>query len=214
MANPIRLDVISDPVCPWCYIGKTNLERALAQRPDHPFVIEWHPFMLNPDMPAGGADRASYMAEKFGGAEKVKAAHERLGQIAAAAGLDIAFDKATRMPNTLNAHRLVHWAGLEARQGAVVSALFDAYWQKGLDIGDAEVLADIAADAGMDRDVVMRLLASDADADAISDRAAHSRSRGVQGVPTFIVAERHAVSGAQPVDVWLSVIDELSAAAT
>lgn len=212
MADPIRLDIISDPVCPWCYIGKANLERALAERPDHPFAIEWHPFQLNPDMPREGADRASYLAEKFGGADKVKAAHERLAEVAAAAGLSIDFDKVTRMANTLDAHRLIHWAGLEGRQGTVVSALFDAYWQKGLDIGSSEVLADIAAEAGMDRAVVARLLESDADAAEISDRAAHSRARGVNGVPTFIVAERHAVSGAQPADVWLSVIDELTEA--
>lgn len=212
MAELIRLDILSDPVCPWCYIGKTNLDAALSQRPDHPFTIEWHPFMLNPDLPAEGVDRKSYLAEKFGGEDKVQAAHQRLGVIAKEAGLTIDFDRVTRMPNTLNAHRLIHWAGLEGQQTPMVSALFEAYWQKGLDIGQTEVLADLAEEVGLDREVTLRLLNGDADRGSILARAAHSRQRGVSGVPTFIVAQRHAVSGAQPVDVWLSVIDELTKA--
>lgn len=207
----IRLDIFSDPVCPWCYLGKTNLDRALESRPDHPFQVEWHPFQLNPDMPREGMDRAAYLSAKFGSAG-MEQAERRLTDLARAAGIDMNFAAATRIPNTLDAHRLIHWAGLEGRQGAAVSALFRAYWREGRDIGNPGVLADIGAAIGLDRDMLVRLLASDADAQAIADRDAHARSRGVNAVPTFVIANRHVVSGAQPPELWQQVIDELAEA--
>lgn len=207
----IKLDILSDPICPWCYIGKTHLDRALEASPGHPFEIEWHPFQLNPDMPAGGMDRRLYLEQKFGGRDSAVKIYARVEEAARDAGLDIDFGKIPRVPNTLNAHRLIHWAGMEGRQTAVVSALFKAYWREGQDIGDTAVLLDIAGAAGLDRAMTERLLGSDADADDIRARDAHARERGVSGVPCFIIGNRYVVSGAQPPKVWAQVIEELNA---
>ena len=204
----IRLDIFSDPVCPWCFIGKANLDRALEAHPAHPFRIEWHPFQLNPDMPAGGVDKHRYLAEKFG-EDRLVQMHLRLREASRAAGAEIDPDTPKRMPNTLDAHRLIHWAGLEGRQTAVVSAIMRAYWREGRDIGNAGVLTDIAAAAGMDRAVTARLLASDADADDIRARDADARQKGVNSVPTFLIAQRYVVTGAQPPEIWGNVIREL-----
>ena len=204
----IRLDIFSDPVCPWCYIGKANLDRALEAHADHPFRIEWHPFQLNPDMPPEGVDKHDYLAAKFG-EDRLVQMHLRLKEASRAAGAEIDPDTPRRMPNTLDAHRLIHWAGLEGRQTAVVSAVMRAYWREGRDIGNAGVLADIAAAAGMDRAVTARLLANDADADDIRARDADARAKGVSAVPTFLIAQQYVVSGAQPPEVWGRVIEEL-----
>ncbi|MGD9863832.1 MAG: DsbA family oxidoreductase [Pseudodonghicola sp.] len=205
----VKLDILSDPICPWCYIGKTNLDRALAAVPDHPFVIEFHPFQLNPDMPAGGMDRRAYLEAKFGGREGAVRAYAPVVERAEAAGLSINFEAMTRTPNTLDAHRLIHWAGIEGCQLDAVDALFKAYFTEGRDIGDHEVLSDIADSLGMDAAVVHKLLVSDADRDAIRQRDAHSREMGVSSVPTFIVAGKHAVPGAQPAELWQKVIEEI-----
>lgn len=207
--RPTKLDILSDPICPWCFIGKARLDRALAERPDHPFDIEWHPFQLNPDMPQGGMDRRAYLEAKFGGKEGAIRAYAPVVDHAQAAGLSINFEGIQRTPNTLDAHRLIHWAKIEGVQTFVVDALFKAYFQEGRDIGDRDVLADIADSATMDAAVVRRLLASDADTDEIRARDAQSREMGVNSVPTFIVARAHAVPGAQPTEMWLKVIDEI-----
>lgn len=207
----IKLYIFSDPVCPWCYIGKARLDRALEQRPNHPFEIEWHPFMLNPDMPAGGMDRRAYLEAKFGGKEGAVRAYTPVVQEAEASGLEIDFEKVTQQPNTLDAHRLIHWAQLEGRQTAIVSRLFKAYFKEGRDIGDHAVLADIAEGAEMDREMILRLLESDADADDIRARDIDAREKGVSAVPTFVIANQHVVPGAQPTDLWLKVIDEIAA---
>jgi predicted DsbA family dithiol-disulfide isomerase len=204
----IRLDIFSDPVCPWCYIGKTNLDRALEAHPEHPFAIEWHPFQLNPDMPREGVERAPYLEAKFGGRARTVEIYARVEAAARAAGLEIDFAAIPRVPNTLDAHRLIHWAGLEGRQTAMVSALFRAYWREGRDIGDAATLAALSAEVGMDAAVTARLLAGDADRDAVAARDAHARSRGVSAVPTFLIANTYVVSGAQPPELWGQVIDE------
>ncbi|WP_343115586.1 DsbA family oxidoreductase [Ostreiculturibacter nitratireducens] len=206
----IRLDILSDPICPWCYIGKARLDRALEARPEHPFLIEWHPFQLNPEMPPEGMDRAAYLEAKFGGREGAVRVYAQIAEHAEQAGVEINFDKIRRTPNTLDAHRLIHWAGLEGRQTTVVSALFRAYFREGRDIGDAGTLADIAAEAGLDRAMVAHLLATDADRDDIIARDRHARERGVTAVPTFIIGNRHVVQGAQPSQLWLDVIDELA----
>lgn len=206
----IPLDIFADPICPWCLIGKAHLDRALAARPDHPFVIAWHPFQLNPDMPPEGMDRRVYLEAKFGGRMGAIEAHKPVLAAAEAAGLEIDLAAIRRTPNTLDAHRLIHWAGLEGRQAAVVAALLRAYWREGRDIGAAPVLATIGEAAGMDRAMLDRLLDSDADRDAIRARDTHARQRGLNSVPTFILANTHVVSGAQPPDLWLRVIDELS----
>ena len=210
MAEAIKLDIMSDPICPWCYIGKAHLDRALQDHPDHPFAIEWHPFQLNPDMPREGMDRRSYLERKFGGKEGAVRAYAPVVEHAEKAGLNINFEAMQRTPNTLDAHRLIHWAGIEGRQTAAVSALFKAYFVDARDIGEAEVLADIADSIEMDAAVVTRLLKSDVDAQDIRDRDAHSRKMGVNSVPTFIVANTHAVPGAQPPELWAQVIADLT----
>ncbi len=210
MRDPIKLDIMSDPICPWCYIGKAHLDKALADHPDHPFVIEWHPFQLNPVMPPHGMDRRAYLEAKFGGKEGAVRAYAPVVEHAKAAGLTINFEAMQRTPNTLDAHRLIHWAGIEGRQTAAVSALFQAYFVDARDIGSAEVLADIADCIDMDAAVITRLLHSDVDAQDIRDRDAHSRKMGVNSVPTFIVAGQHAVPGAQPPELWAKVIADLA----
>ena len=211
MTDTIKLDIMSDPICPWCYIGKAHLDRALASEPDHPFVIEWHPFQLNPDMPEGGMDRRAYLEGKFGGKEAAVKAYAPVVEHAKKAGLTINFEDMKRTPNTLNAHRLIHWAGIEGRQTAAVSALFKSYFVDARDIGDLEVLSDIADGIGLDAALISRLLASDADIQSIRDRDAHSREMGINSVPTFIVAGQHAVPGAQPPELWTQVLAELRA---
>lgn len=209
MPDSIKLDIMSDPICPWCYIGKAHLDRALEAHPDHPFVIEWHPFQLNPDMPARGMDRRTYLETKFGGKDGAVRAYAPVVEHAEKAGLKIDFEGMKRTPNTLDAHRLIHWAGIEGKQTAAVSSLFKAYFVETRDIGDHDVLADIADSIEMDASVVRRLLASEADRDDISARDAHSRQMGIKSVPTFIVANQHAVPGAQPPELWAKVISEL-----
>ncbi|MEM9438260.1 MAG: DsbA family oxidoreductase [Pseudomonadota bacterium] len=205
----IKLDILSDPICPWCYIGKTQLDRALADIPEHPFTIEWHPFQLNPDMPAGGMDRAEYLERKFGGKEQAVQVYGQIQRHADSIGLTANLGDIKRTPNTIDAHRLIHWAGIEAKQGPVVDALFKAYFVEGRDIGDPETLADIADAAGLDAAIILKLLGTDEDAQMIRDRDAHSREMGVNSVPTFIVAQQHAVPGAQPPELWKKVIGEL-----
>lgn len=208
-SKTVKLDIMADPICPWCYIGKAELDRALATVPEHPFVIEFHPFQLNPEMPRGGMDRRTYLETKFGGKENAAAAYAPMVERAEALGLPLDLAAMTRTPNTLDAHRLIHWAGIEGLQYEVVDALFHAYFAEGRDIGDAEVLSDIADSVGMDAAVIHKLLASDADCEAIRARDAHSRDMGITSVPTFIVAGQHAVPGAQPAELWQKVMEEI-----
>lgn len=207
----IKLDIISDPICPWCYIGKAYLDRALAAHPDHRFTIEWHPYQLNPDMAAGGMDRREYLELKFGGQEGAIKVYGEIALKAEEAGLSIDFAAIKTTPNTINAHRLIHWSAIEGRQAFVVAALFKAYFVEGRDIGNDGVLCNIAGDSGMDADMVERLLATDADLDDIRARDAHSREIGVRGVPTFILNGDAVLTGAQPAETWGQVIVELAA---
>ena len=206
----VTLDIISDPICPWCYIGKTLLDRALTERPRHPFTIRWFPYQLNPDMPPEGMDRHTYLETKFSGREAAARAYAPVLERAEEAGLNIDFAAIKRTPNTLDAHRLIHWAGVEGRQMPVAMALFRAYFQEARDIGDKEVLADIADSAGMDAAVVAKLLESDVDAEDILSQDRKFREMGITGVPTFIVAGQHAVPGCQPPELWIKVIDEIN----
>ncbi len=206
----IKLDIFSDPVCPWCYLGKANLDRAMEAHPEHPFAIEWHPFQLNPEMPPEGVDKRDYLLSRFGSPQQLEAIHDRFRAIAKQNGVQMDPDTPKRIPNTLNAHRVIHWAGLEGRQSLVMAALMRAYWVEGRDIGNLGVLADIAAGAGMERAVVERLLASDADLDVVKAREAHARERGVNAVPTFLIANQYVVSGAQPPEMWGQAIAEMT----
>ncbi|MCC5968415.1 MAG: DsbA family oxidoreductase [Pararhodobacter sp.] len=204
------LDIYSDPICPWCYIGKARLDAALEIRPDHGFTVRWHPFMLNPDMPAEGMDRLEYLSLKFGNQQQVVAAYLPVQQQADAMSLPLELGRITRTPSTLDAHRLIHWAGLEGRQGAVVDALFRAYFTEGADIGDRATLVELAGNAGMEGAMVARLLDTDADAESIRSRDTEIRARGLQGVPAFIIAGQHVVPGAQDTPFWLRIMDELA----
>ena len=206
----VKLDILSDPICPWCYIGKTYLDQALAERPNHPFTFEWHPFQLNPDMPVGGMDRRTYLETKFGGKDNAMKAYAPIVERAESLNLNIDFAAIQKTPNTLDAHRLIKWAGVEGRQTAVVMGLFKAYFENGQDIGDIDVLVEIAKAAEFDPELVRRLLNSDADVQDTHDRDKHARERGVSGVPCFIVANQHALSGAQPKELWLNVIDDIN----
>jgi predicted DsbA family dithiol-disulfide isomerase len=206
----IKLDIISDPICPWCYIGKSYLDRALAAHPSHPFTIEWHPYQLNPDMAVGGMERREYLELKFGGQDGALKIYGEIAKTAEEAGLSIDFAAIKTTPNTINAHRLIHWSGVEGRQAFVVAALFKAYFVEGRDIGADEVLCNIAGDSGMDADMVERLLATDADLEDIRVRDAHSREMGVRGVPTFILNNESVLTGAQPADTWGQVIVDLA----
>lgn len=205
----VKLDIISDPICPWCYIGKTNLDKALEAVPDHPFKIEWHPFQLNPDMPSDGMDRRAYLEGKFGGKEAAVKAYAPVTVHAEQAGAVINLESIKRTPNTIDAHRLIHWAGIEERQSFVVDLLFKAYFVDGRDISQHEVLADIADTAEMDAAMVTRLLKTDSDIEDIQKRDEHSRKMGVSSVPTFVVANQHAVPGAQPPEMWAGVIADI-----
>lgn len=205
----VKLDIISDPICPWCYIGKTLLDRALESEAEHPFEIEWHPFQLNPDMPREGMDRRAYLEGKFGGKEQAVKVYGQIDEHARNVGLNLNLGDIKRTPNTLDAHRLIHWAGIEQRQSMLVSAMFRAYFKDGRDISDHEVLADIADSCSMDAALVRRLLATDEDLDGIREKDASFRKMGVNSVPKFIIDGRHAVPGAQQVDVWRSVIADI-----
>lgn len=205
----ITLDIFADPVCPWCLIGKARLDRALEARPGHPFLIAWRPFQLNPTLPPEGMDRQAFLRARFGAdADRI---HIPVLEAAKDAGLTLDLAAIRRMPNSFNAHRLLFWAGIEERQSRVMSALLRAYWREGRDIGSLETLADIAAEAGMDREMTARLLASDADSDTVAEAEAHARERGVNAVPTFIIGNQYVVSGAQSTEFWLQAIDELAA---
>ena len=207
-----RLEIISDPICPWCYLGAANLMRALATREAHPFELIWQPYQLNPDVPAEGVDRAAYLAEKLGDPEKVEASHARLTEMGAEAGITYRFDRMTRIPNTLDAHRLIRWAGAEGVQTRAAMAIFQRNFEAGEDISDAGVLTSVAAEVGMDAAVTARLLAGDADRAEVQAEAEAAREMGVTGVPTFIIGGRYAVSGAQPPDLWERLMSELDAA--
>jgi predicted DsbA family dithiol-disulfide isomerase len=196
-ADPLPIDVVSDVVCPWCFIGKRRLERAIALA-DVPAVIRWRPFQLDATIPSGGKSRRDYLEQKFGSPERIGKMHEHIAKLGAELGIPFAFDRIEISPNTLDAHRLIRWAGEQNAQEAVVEALFRAYFIEGRNIGEREVLADLAASAGMDRRIVLDRLASDDDRADVQADIVGAQRIGVTGVPTFILANRYGLVGAQP----------------
>ncbi len=209
----ITIDIISDVVCPWCYLGKARLELAIAEVQDEIGVdINWRPYRLNPDYPPEGVDQKKALAEKLGGAERVASAHQMLVQLGKEVGIAFDFDAIKIGPNTLDAHRLIHWAGTEDRekQERVVTALFKANFEQGRNVGDHEVLIDIAADAGLAVPVVASLLASDADRDLVVAEIGAASQMGVSGVPFFIFDQQYAVSGAQTPDVLAGALRDIA----
>lgn len=208
-----RLDFISDPVCPWCLIGAHNLLRALGARASHPINLRWQPYQLNPDIPAEGMDRRNYLEKKFGGPEAAARVYGRIAEAADAAGVDMNLDGNARAPNTLDAHRLIRWAAAEGAETSAAMALFRRYLALGEDISDHGVLADVAAEVGLDPSEIGTRLASDTDSGTVHAEANAAREMGVTGVPTFILDGRYVLTGAQPPEFWVRVIDELAAAA-
>jgi predicted DsbA family dithiol-disulfide isomerase len=203
----IAIDIVSDTVCPWCFIGKRRLERAMAERPDFRFQIGWRPFQLNPDMPRAGMDRQQYLALKFGGRERAFKIYDHVGKAGEGEGVAFSFDAIRRQPNTFDSHRLIRWSARAGLQDAVVETLFRRYFEQGVDIGDRAILSAIAAEAGMDGVEVGDWLEREVDSELVREEEAIARRMGIGGVPCFIVDRRFAVSGAQEPSVLVNVFD-------
>src|SRR4051812_25976951 len=186
------IDIFSDVVCPWCYLGKRRLERALNALPSGTVATTWRAYRLDPTIPSDGIDRDTYLTRKFGSVAQIEPAHERLVEMGRAEGIDYRFDLIRRSPSTLDAHRIVRWAALDGRQEAVVERLFAAYFTQGRDIGDRGVLADIARDAGVGGDIAARL-ATGEDLDALQDEIDTAYRIGITGVPCFVIDRRLGV---------------------
>jgi predicted DsbA family dithiol-disulfide isomerase len=211
----ITIDVVSDVVCPWCYLGKARLELAIAEVQDEVGVdINWRPYRLNPDYPPEGVDQKKMLEQKLGGAERVAQAHQMLADYGREVGINFNFEAIKIGPNTLDAHRLVHWATTESReiQDKVVTALFKANFEEGRNVGDHAVLLDIAEKAGLDRAVIASLLASDADSEMVVAEIEAAQKIGVNGVPFFIFDGQYAVSGAQTPDVLAGALRDIAKA--
>ena len=205
----LLIEVYSDVVCPWCYIGKRRLERALEAVPARsPAQVIWRPFELNPTMPRSGLDRQVYLEAKFGGPHQLKAMQDRVAAAATSEGLDFAFDRIERTPNTFKAHRLIWLAQREDRQDDMVESLFYGYFNQGLDIGADDTLVAIAIEAGLDGDRVSRHLQSEEGIDAVRQEETRGHQLGIRGVPHFILNGKKMLSGAQPVETFVSEIEQ------
>jgi predicted DsbA family dithiol-disulfide isomerase len=208
----ISIDIVSDVVCPWCFIGKRRLEKALAQFPEHRVRIAWRPFELNPDLPRGGMDRARYVAAKFGGPERAKEIYQRITEAGAGEGIAFRYDLIEKTPNTFDAHRLLWMAEREGDQNALSEALFRAYFVEGKDVGDRAALAAIAATAGIEAGAAELFLEAERGADEVRAEELLAQKLGISGVPFFILNGRYALSGAQDPQIMLAalkrVVDE------
>jgi predicted DsbA family dithiol-disulfide isomerase len=209
----MQIDVVSDTVCPWCFIGKRRLGRALAMRPEVEVQVNWRPYRLDPTIPREGVDRRAYMKAKFGDNPRSAAMGEALRSEGAGEGIEFAFDKIAKTPNTLDSHRLIRWAGGVGLQDEVVERLFKAYFIDGRDIGDSTVLTDIAGVAGMDASLVRELLARDSDLAEVEREAGMANQMGISGVPTFIFDSRFMISGAREPEILAKIIDRAVEAA-
>jgi predicted DsbA family dithiol-disulfide isomerase len=204
----MQIDIVSDTVCPWCFIGKRKLELALTQRPDIPFDIRWRAFRLDPDVPRGGVDRRAYMKAKFGDSPRTSAMSDAIKAAGESVDIAFAFGKIEKRPDTIDSHRLIRWAESGGKQNDVVERLFKAYFEEGRDIGDPAVLIEVASDAGMDAPLVQELLAKDADRELVEQEDALAHRMGISGVPTFIFANKYLISGAHDADKLVRVIDK------
>ncbi|MDJ1156877.1 DsbA family oxidoreductase [Chelatococcus sp. SYSU_G07232] len=208
----LAIDVVSDVVCPWCFIGKKRLGKALALRPDVLIELRWRPFQLDPTIPPEGMDRQDYLTRKFGSAARIAEMHAHIAETGAADGISFRFDAIRRAPNTLDAHRLIRWAHAEDVQDMVVDRLFAAYFLEGRDIGDHAVLRDIAEKTGLDGGRIAARLASSEDREAVQEEIATAVRLGVSGVPFYIFGRRYGISGAQSPAVLAAAIDRALAA--
>lgn len=209
----IKIEIYSDVVCPWCFIGKRHLDAALDdfQRGDGgESVVTWRPFQLNPQLPPQGIPRQTYIETKFGGPQRAAAIYQRVSDAGSAAGIAFAFDRIVTQPNTLNAHRLIHHAQQSDKQDAIVTRLFEAYFLEGADLTDIETLSALAGSAGIAADATRDYLDSDRDVVAVREADAHARALGIEGVPMFVLNGRYAISGAQPPAVLLQALQQVA----
>jgi len=207
----VRIDVVSDVVCPWCYIGKHRLEQAIALKPDIPVEVQWHPYFLNPWVPREGMSRTDYLTEKFGSVERYEGIAQRVAAAAAEEGLVYALEKIARQPNTLDCHRLILWAGNIGAAARMKQRLMELHFAEGADLSDREVLIAAAVECGLDGDLVRDLLASDADVARVEREANSAKEAGIDGVPCFIFGGMLAVSGAQSPDYLAGALERAAA---
>ncbi|HUI17959.1 MAG TPA: DsbA family oxidoreductase [Alphaproteobacteria bacterium] len=200
------IDIISDTICPWCFIGKRRLERALSLAPQPDLALGWHPFQLNPDMPKGGMERREYLRRKFGD-ERGSGAYDAIAEAGSGEGIEFDFAGIKRTPNTLGSHRLVRYAGEHGVQDAVVEGLFQAYFSDGRDIGDGLVLLEVGSAAGLERGALADYLESGQGLKEVIAEDEQARRMGVQGVPCFILERKYVISGAQAPDIFLQVFE-------
>jgi predicted DsbA family dithiol-disulfide isomerase len=210
--TPVRIDVVSDVVCPWCFIGKRRLEQALALKPDIPVEVHWHPYYLNDWIPLEGISRNEYLTTKFGSPERYKDIAQRVAQAAATEGLTYAIDKINRQPNTRDAHRLIRWADSLGFAAEMKQKLMDLYFTDGADLSDREVLVQAAVSVGFNEDNVREALASDMDIAEVAEQVESAKEAGIQGVPCFVFGGKFAVSGAQPPEYLAEAIERAAQA--
>lgn len=206
----IQIDVVSDVVCPWCYIGKHRLERALALAPDVAVEVNWRPFFLNPWVPREGMSREDYLITKFGSVEAYKGISSRIKDAAAEEGLQYNPERVQRQPNTLDCHRLIHWTNSSGAAAAMKQRLMELYFRDGGDLTKLDVLVQAAADVGLDANEMRARLGTDADVDLVSAQATEASNKGISGVPTYVFARQYAVSGAQPPEQLAAAIRQVS----
>ncbi len=203
----LHVEVVSDVVCPWCFIGKRRLEKATALRPDIPVEIHWRAYFLNDWVPRQGISRAEYLTRKFGSVERYGGIAERVRAAASQEGLEYHPEHISRQPNTIDCHRLIHWAGEIGKAGEMKQRLMELYFSKGADLSDPEVLVQAAAHSGLDADDTWRRLASEEDVAYVSAQAERAKQAGIDGVPCFIFGGSFAVSGAQSPEYLASAMD-------
>lgn len=203
----LTIEVVFDLVCPWCFLGVRRLRRMLRSRPDMAAELIWRPFLLNPDLAPQGVPRQEYLVRKFGGEERARRLHSTITELGRAEGIDFRFDRIRRVPHSLDAHRLVRWAGRFGAADAVIEALFEAYFTEGADIGDPGVLAGIAGQQGLDAIAARRFLATVAEVEAVHSDNLRAHRLGINGVPCFVIAGRHAIAGAQEPEVLERLLD-------
>jgi predicted DsbA family dithiol-disulfide isomerase len=208
--QPVRIDVVSDIVCPWCFIGKHRLEKAIALNPDIPVEVHWRPYFLNDWIPREGISREQYLTTKFGSAERYKGIAQRVSAAAAAEGLTYAMDKISRQPNTLDAHRLIRWADEIGKAAEMKQRLMDLYFTQGADLTSHAVLTQAAADIGLDAETTRKALASDKDVAEIEREALSAKEAGIDGVPCFIFSGKFAISGAQAPEDLAEAIERMA----
>jgi predicted DsbA family dithiol-disulfide isomerase len=209
--KPLTIDVVSDVVCPWCYIGKKRIEQALALAPEVPVELTYRPFFLNPWVPREGIGRDEYLTTKFGSPERYKEIAGRIAEAAAQEGLAYHPERVQRQPNTIDCHRLIHWAGAVGQGPAMKQRLMELYFRDGGDLTDSEVLVQAAAECGLAADEIRARLATDQDVEEVSAQAQEAADKGISGVPTYVFMHKYAVSGAQDPTLIARAVRKLSA---